>query len=342
MTHPHAGPSSSDGIAFARTREGFALPVIDVTHPRFAVPADPALVQRLGDAFIADERRRRLIPPFVMRMMLRSAARKSRLIHALFRSQTGYLDSISTYVMKLGADNLVPPFDQPMDRRLASSPHIVLVRLRMQQVAQLMADALAEDLAAADAAAPLSLINIGGGPALDSINALIVLRRAHPGLTNRRIAIEVFDANADGAFFGANALAALEAEHGPLAGLDVEMRHHDYDWDRPAALESIVARLISEGAVMGASSEGALFEYGDDEAIVGNLKALHANGAGARFVAGSVTSADTVRQRMINQTLFKLKPRGLEGFAPLAAAGGFRVVRNEPAFLSTQVLLRAT
>jgi hypothetical protein len=212
----------------------------------------------------------------------------------------------------------------------------------MQQVAHLMADALAEDLAAAGFEAPLNLINIGGGPALDSINALIVLRRAHPGLLNRPIAIEVLDAdaNADGAFFGANALAALKAERGPLAGLDVEMRHHSYDWDRPAALEGMVAKLVQLGTVIGASSEGALFEYGGDEAIVANLKALHANGAGARFVAGSVTNADNIRRSMIDRTLFKLKPRGLAGFAPLAAAGSFRIVRSEPAFLSTQVLLR--
>jgi hypothetical protein len=343
MTHPYAGPGAADGIAFARTREDFDLPVIDVTHPRFAVPADPAAVDRLGAALMADEQRRRYLPDFLMRMMLRAAARKSRLVHALFRAETGFLDSISTYVMKLGADNLVPPFDSPVDRRLASSPHIVLVRLRMQQLAYLMADALAGDLAAADAAAPLSLINIGGGPALDSINALIVLRKARPGLLNRPVAIEVLDADADGAFFGANALAALKAEHGPLAGLDIVMRHHDYDWDQPATLKSLVGKLASAGAIIAASSEGALFEYGSDQAIVENLTELRADGAdgaGARSVAGSVTSAGNTRRRMINRTLFKLKPRGLEGVAPLVAQGGFRIVRSEPAFLSTQVLLR--
>jgi hypothetical protein len=341
MTNPHASPCPTDGIAFARTREGFNLPVIDVTHPRFTVPADPALVQRLGDAFIAEERRRRYIPAFVMRMMLRAAARKSRLIHALFHAQTGFLDSISTYVFKLGADNLVPPYDSPMDRRVASSPHILLVRLRMQQIAHLMAEALADDLAAAGPGAPLSLINIGGGPALDSINALIVLRRTRPDLLNRPIVIEVLDSSADGAFLGANALAALKTEHGPLAGLAIVMQHHNYDWDRPAALESMVAKFVPAGAVIAASSEGALFEYGSDEAIVANLKVLHAAGKGARFVAGSVTNADNIRRRMINRTLFKLKARGLEGFAPLAAQAGFRIVKSEPAFLSAQVLLRA-
>src|SRR5262245_44953567 len=92
MIHPHAGPSPTGGIAFARTREGFELPVIDVTHPRFALPADPAAVERLGAAFVADEQRRRYIPDFVMRMMLRAAARKSRLVKALFNSETGFLD----------------------------------------------------------------------------------------------------------------------------------------------------------------------------------------------------------------------------------------------------------
>jgi len=334
-------PRREDSIAFARTREGFALPVIDVTHPRFALPADPTtLVQRLSDAFAAEERRWRLIPPFIMRMMLRSAARRSRLVHAVFHSESGFLDSISTYVMKLGPDHLVPPYDSPMDRRVASSPHVPLIRLRMQQIAQLIAGGLAADLAAARHGAPLTLIAIGGGPALDSINAVIVLRRDRPGLLDRRIVIEVLDADADGAFFGANALSALK-EQGTLAGLDITMTHHDYDWNRPAALAALIARWVAAGAVIAATSEGALFEYGSDQAIVENLKVLRADGAGVRHVAGSVTNADAIRRRMINQTLFKLKPRGLHGIAPLVAAGGFGIVASEPAFLSTQDLLQA-
>jgi hypothetical protein len=137
MTHPQPAPGPS-GIVFARTREGFDLPVIDVTNPRFTVPGDPAAVRRVSDASIAEEQRRRRIPQFIMRLILRALARKSRLVRALSRSDTGYLDSLSTYVLKLGADNLVPPYDSPTDRKVAASPHIVLVRLRMQQVAHLL------------------------------------------------------------------------------------------------------------------------------------------------------------------------------------------------------------
>jgi hypothetical protein len=340
MTTSQSSPGRRGGIAYAQTREGFDLPVIDVTNPHFTVPGDSVTVQRAHEAFVAEERQRRHIPQFVMRIMLRALAKRSRLVRALFHSDSGYLDSLSTYVLKLGPEDLVPPYDSPADRKVASSPHVLLIRLRMQQVAHLLAEGLAEDLATAGPAAPLHLINIGGGPALDSINALIVLRRAHPALLNRPIAVEVLDANADGAFFGANALAALKADQGPLADLDIAMHQHDYDWNQPAPLDALVAKLASAGAVIAASSEGALFEYGSDDAIVANLKALRAGGMGARLVVGSVTVGDDLRRRMIAQMGFKLYPRGIAGFAPLAAAAGFHVVKAEQAFLSEQVLLR--
>jgi len=92
--------------------------------------------------------------------------------------------------------------------------------------------------------------------------------------------------------------------------------------------------------MIAASSEGALFEYGSDGAIVANLEALRANGAGVRFVAGSVTSADETRRRMIAETQIRLIPRGIAGFAPLAAQAGFRIATVKSVLLSDQVLLR--
>jgi hypothetical protein len=43
---------------------------------------------------------------------------------------------------------------------------------------------------------------------------------------------------------------------------------------------------------------------------------------------------------MIAETQFRLIPRGLAGFAPLAARAGFQVAKVEQAWLSDQVLLR--
>jgi hypothetical protein len=333
-----AGAAPS-GVVMARTREGHDLPVIDVTDPRFAVPEDPAAARALYDAFIDGERSRSRIPRFIMRMLLRSAARKSRLVRAMVDSRAGYLDGITTYVMKLGAEHLVPPYDSPMDRRVAVSPHVPLMRLRMQQIARLLADGLVEPLAGA-AGAPLHLINIGGGPALDSVNALILLCGARADLMRRRVVIHVLDSSTDGPFFGANALAALRADGRPLHGLDAAWQRHDYDWNAPAPLADLVRDLARAGGLIAASSEGALFEYGSDDAIVANLAALHADGAGARLVAGSVTRSDEARRRMIDMTGFKLIPRGLAGFTPLATRAQFTVAKAEPAWLSDQVLLR--
>jgi hypothetical protein len=326
-------------VAMAKTREGHDLPVIDVTDPRFAVPDDPAATQALYEAFVAGERRRRWIPRFIMRAMLRRAAKESRLVRAIFASDAGYLDGMSTYVMKLGAGNLVPPYDTPMDRRLATSPHVTLLRLRTQQIAHLLADVLVEHLADAPGA-PLHLINVGGGPALDSVNALILLRRDRADLLKRSVVIHVLDSGTDGPFFGANAFEAMKADGRPLHGLDVAWERHDYDWNTPSPLSHLVRDLAAAGGVIAASSEGALFEYGSDDAIVGNLAALRADGAGAHLVAGSVTRDDETRRRMIAETRFKLVPRGLAGFAPLATRAGFAIAKVEPAWLSDQVLLR--
>ncbi|MBV8839222.1 MAG: hypothetical protein JO000_22025 [Alphaproteobacteria bacterium] len=45
---------------------------------------------------------------------------------------------------------------------------------------------------------------------------------------------------------------------------------------------------------------------------------------------------------MIANTRFKLHPRGLAGFAPLAARAGYDIARSEGGLFSDQVLLRAS
>jgi hypothetical protein len=202
---------------------------------------------------------------------------------------------------------------------------------------RLLAEALLAPLAEAPGA-PLRLVNIAGGPALDSIIALIMLARAHATLMQRPIAIHVFDAQQDGPAFGARALLALTAPAGPLHGLEVQFQHHAYDWNDAAPLVRLLASLAGHGALIAASSEGGLFEYGTDGAIVANLTALAQ--AGVPIVAGSVTSSSEVRKRMIAQTRFRLFARGLEGFAPLAERSGYTIAESHSTVMSEQVLLR--
>jgi hypothetical protein len=254
------------------------------------------------------------MPRFVTTLFLRMAAKRSRLVRALLRSGEAYLDSITTYVMKLGDKHLPPGFDGPVDRKIAGAPHVL--RLRMQQIAKLLAGALVEPLER-NANAALHFINIAGGPALDSINTIILLNQSHAALLKRPIVIHVLDMQTEGPAFGANALASLQAGGGPLHGLDVEFRHRPYDRNDTAALRSLLAEGASQGAITAALREASVL-----------------------LVAGSVTSSSEARKRMIAETRFRLYPRGLEGFAPLAARAGYAVARAEPAVLSDQVLLR--
>jgi hypothetical protein len=230
----HAGPSPGRGrrpIVVATTADGLKLPVIDVTHPAFAVADDPASLAARHYAFLVWDRRNRRMPSIITRLLMRLAARRSPLLRRILAWDDEYLDSVSTYMLKLGVDHLPPGFDGPVDRKVAAAPHVALIRLRMQQIARLLAEALVAPLADAPAA-PLHLVNIAGGPALDSINALIILARAHATLIHRPIAIHVFDAHEDGPTFGARASCALRARRaaagarGPIPVPPLRLERH--------------------------------------------------------------------------------------------------------------------
>ncbi|HET9616043.1 MAG TPA: hypothetical protein VFP74_02640 [Pseudolabrys sp.] len=330
---PTEADTESRPLLRALTRDGVSLPVIDVTDPRFHVADDAASLRALFERAADEARRHQRMPQFIMRFMLRRAARQSLILRALFGGEGSFLDGLTTYVMKLGADHLPPPFDSPVDKRVASSAQLKMLRLRTQQVATLLADALGEALGA-EAAVPLHLVNIAGGPAIDSMNALILLRQRGADL-KRPVVIHVLDRDDAGPFFGRNALGALTADGAPLNRLDITFDHRHYDWNDTATLEGLLRE--TEGGIVGASSEGGVFEYGDDDAVVANLRALRAGNV--RAVTGSVTGNTERHRRNITVSRFKLHPRGLEEFGPLAARAGWRVARSEPAQLSDQVSL---
>jgi hypothetical protein len=252
------------------------------------------------------------------------------------KPEAGYLGGLATYVMKLGADNLAPPFNTAVDRRLAAAPFAISMRLRLQQVAALAAEGL-QPVLAARPGATLHLINIAGGPAADSLNALILLRAADPALLARPVRIHVLDLDAEGPRFGAAALAALQTPGNPLAGLDIAFRHLAYDWNDTAVLTRLLRDLAAAPAVIAATSEGGLFEYGSDAAVAANLAALHEGGASV--VAGSVTRADAFTRRALTASRFKLVPRGAEVFAALAERAGWRLAQCKPSLISDQVML---
>jgi hypothetical protein len=309
--------------------DGLVLPILDLTDPRFRVPTDAASMARLRRRFARDDRLRRLIPNTIQRALLRRGG-ESRLVAALLDPIDHY-DGICTYVIKLGSDNLLPPFDKPGDRRLTDSAHATCVRLRMQMMAQLMADEILAD-ATFSGSAPLHLINIGGGPSFDSINALLMIGQARPALLDRPITIHILDQNDTGAPLCHAAVQALSARGKPFEKLAITVDYQRYDWNDPRPLAGLTADIAAHGGVALASSEGALFEYGDDAAIVANLDALRP----VLFIVGSVT-AD---RPTVATAWFDVKRRGVAGITPLVAAAGYDLVRSEDAEMSHQILLR--
>ena len=265
------------------------------------------------------------LPGFLRKLLFKFFLRRSFLARGIQRTAGTFMTGLSTYVLKLGPENL-GPYDTPFNRRIAASLSGLALRWRLQDMARLLADAMGDALAGAPGL-PLHLINIAGGTAMDSLNALIIARREQPGsLDGRRISIDVLDRATEAVAFGSSALAALKEEGGPLAGLDVSLRQVPYDWAQPDRLRSVLDEARAEDARMVGSSEGGLFEYGSDGEILGNLQALGTAPTGFTMV-GSVTRADAPIQRLHRASHAATHPRGIDVFRALIGRVGWKVTR---------------
>ncbi|MCB1518452.1 MAG: hypothetical protein KDJ19_12650 [Hyphomicrobiaceae bacterium] len=317
---------------------GRTLPVIDVTHPAFALDeSEDAMAQlrRRADQLL---RQQQTAPKFIIDAFMWFAARRSILFRTFTNPSGAYLDCLTTYVLKLGPDNLVPPYSSWFDRYVVDLPPVISIRLRLQQTARLLAEGLAP-LITTSGDAPLHLLNIGGGPAFDSLNALILLRRDHPqALENREISIHILDPDPKGPDFAKSSLAALQ-DSGPLNELNINISHVAYDWRDTSLLTDLLLSLRPGDPIIAASSEGALFEYGSDADVIANLSALRTAVSSFRFIVGSFTRNDTFSQSNLSFANYRLYPRGADGAGELAAEAGFVVDRVAEALLSDQVRL---
>jgi hypothetical protein len=313
------GGERKPGVVYAARDDGLLLPVIDVTNPAFAVRKDEAEWTALVDETIHAWGHPRLT-----RFFLRLLARRSRLIREVFQD-TGSLGGMTTYMLKLGPDNLVEGYAGERDRWFASTLMGTMVRVRLDATARLLADGLAPALAARTGH-PVRLLNIAGGPCLDSLNALILLHQEKPDLlAGRRITIQVLDLDTSGAAFGSRALDAALSDDGPLTGLDVKFDSTKYDWNNNSELHVALAGMGDE--VIAASSEGGLFEYATDEAIVANLETLSEGTPDDFFIVGSVVRGERVNQLQNRYSKAPLRLFGPEAFQALVRRADWVVDR---------------
>jgi hypothetical protein len=306
-------------VVYAMTDEGEKLAVIDVTNAAFAVSATDEELAAMAEQYILEAGRQQEIPP-----ALREALRSSKLGRGLMAASETFVDGMTTYQLKLGPENLGESFS-PINQRIAASFPAFTARLRLQDMARLMADGLA-GAAMAEPRRPVCLVNIGGGPGADSWNALILLSGGHAGLlADRKIGIAIMDLDQRGPAFGGRALESLCASAAPLGGLKIEFEHLGYEWSCASRLREVLHELRAVDAACGILSEGALFEYGSDEEIVSNLQALHAGTAADSIVVGSVTrEGKPVRASLIGNRV-PTRPRTIEAFRVLAEQGGWIV-----------------
>lgn len=315
------------GVCYAVSGDGLELPVIDITHPAFACDVSPQELSAIIEESVRAWEAVQKTPPEV----LRGLAANSLLVRGWVQSVGSFMSGMTTYLYRLGPNNLGEGYAGPVDRRTAAGIMPLSFRFRLRDVARLIADGLALALAARPGC-PVHLLNIAGGPSADSLNALILLHKEHPEwLAGRPISIQVLDLDRDGPQFGLRALAALLADGAPLAGLTASLDPVEYNWADASRLR-LVLDGIEPGAAAVGSSEGGLFDYGSDEQIVANLAALR-DGAPADFVmVGSVVrDLNTLDPRLRATAQSSGRPLirylGLEAFRALARHAGWVVDR---------------
>lgn len=312
------------GILYATTDEGHELAVVDITNPAFAVSLTPEEHETLTEQFLAEQRRLAAMPALLRNLFLGFFLRGSLLARGLRKANGSVLPGLETYLLKLGPENLPSALIKPIDRRVAAALPAFCVRLRLQDMARMLADLLAPQLEAAPGR-PLHLIDVAGGPSMATLNTLLLLQRERPALLTRRsISVDVLDLDVHGPSFGRRALEQLRSAGAPLHGLEIQMRHLAYDWRRPADLRSILDKARANDPVLAGVSEGALFEYGTDAEILSNLEELR----GIPLV-GSVTRNDEPVHRMLASSGARLTlvPRGIDAFRTLVARVDRRVAR---------------
>src|ERR1700676_97128 len=306
-------------VVYATTDAGVKLAVVDVTNSAFAVAATDSELAAMSEQYIREAGEQREIPEAV-----REALRNSMLGQGLMAAGGTFLDGTSTYLLKLGPENLGEDAS-PIDRRIAASFPAFTVRLRLADMARLLADGLARS-AAVEPRRPVCLVNIGGGTGSDSWNSLIHIYGEQAELLHRRKAvIAVLDLDTRGPAFGGGAVEALCEPRAPLSGLDLTFRYLSYEWSDVGRLQVALDGLNACDAACGISSEGGLFEYGSDEEIVGNLRVLRAGTPQDGVVGGWVRGGGGAGRVSLLSSRVLTRPRTMEGFRSLCEQGGWRV-----------------
>ncbi|WP_449510434.1 hypothetical protein [Devosia sp.] len=324
---------SRQSIVQVQLANGATLPFVDVTHPAFLVDDRRENLEKWRAAIAAPAStptsrtgtQAEVKPSFYL----------PGLIERMFGCSAGYLDGWATYLLKIGAENL-PSSASDIERRLLASPNALSLRVRLQQLSHVIADYMAK----APNAPSFRLISLGGGTAIELLNALLICIKQPGARVLPLIEIAVLDIDGEGSGFGSASLEALRQLGGPLAGIEVSLTFYAYSWAEPSTFSGIADQWRRDGACMIVSSEGALFEYASNETVEANLRFWWE--AGAKAVVGSAIRADAAGGAMVQRSPFPLYARSTERVDLLAKATGYRLTSAVEGVATDQFILERT
>jgi hypothetical protein len=94
------------GVCYALTENGIELPVIDLTHPAFGDLPDRAAQEQAVREYLETMARASRTPSVLRDVVVWLMSRRSLLMRAIHDSGGSYLSGLSTYLLKLGPENL--------------------------------------------------------------------------------------------------------------------------------------------------------------------------------------------------------------------------------------------
>jgi hypothetical protein len=102
--------------------------------------------------------------------------------------------------------------------------------------------------------------------------------------------------------FGARALERLKRAEAPLHGVEVSLEYVPYNWSQSDRLREYGRQTGFKDSIVAVSSEGGLFNYGNDEEIVANLKAINELPSNAVVLFGTLAPAEGIALSFASET----------------------------------------
>jgi hypothetical protein len=169
------------GLSYVFTMNGIELPVLDITHPDFISSIDEKKLKKMQPYIEKNAERNankfNKIPTFIKNYF----AKHSFAMAELLQNESSFASGISTLMMKLGPNLIGKGKKRFWDRQVTKGFGSLVIRMRIRDISKCQADALIPLLQKSQEK-NVCFINIAGGAASDSINALFIIQHKNPEL----------------------------------------------------------------------------------------------------------------------------------------------------------------